>query len=1121
MDLLSSLLEKVKQKAQELGKNIRPAIQTGISNARGNIEAIANPQTRSTWFAGFNIKPEKIVTDVLSLSPGGTILQHPSVKPVAEAYIKNRYVEPVLNIPSSAKKLISPKSTLLERGQGALGVLGGAATLIPDPVHDVAMPVADLLIGTRAYQLKNKDKEVKPLEALVKGGIPAMTLEKHVGLGEALTTNPTGQAIGNIAQLPAALLLAHSVKPKKMEGVLKDVSKAVKEGKITLEEGQALLRAVKEKSKINMKGAATGGGIKAEMPSAFTGKKVRGVIKTAKESEFVDPVIKSMIRGEYVPKSNKETYQWAANLVNTNLEEAEKFVKKIPPSAETTAVASHLVKKYQDIGDFKKAEDLIEEIAQKATKAGQFNQAFSQWKLLTPEGMQRYAQRVIHEANEKMDVVSKAVRKILGKETRVELTNEDYKEINNWMKLAMKEPNEEVSARYVKKAFEVINKKLPWGISDVLDEFRYNNMLSNPLTHLRNFTSNAWQAYVIRPLDILFTKGPVKAAKYEVSAISSIPDAIENFAKTLKEGKRFKKMDVDELVSFGLEKPRVLGKYNVPSQLMEASDSLFSTIIESGEKAIGRTPEEAYKTAQKYLFREGLHPEGQGWVLNKIDDITRVFYGLRRVGLGWVIPFVRTPMNVAKQWIEYSPLGFSTIIGAADKKEQLVKALIGSTISLYGVKLALEDRITAQAPTDPLAKKLFYDSGKKPFSIRIGDVWVPTQSFGVYGFALSLPAIFKHYFEENPQSVNDDTIEKALKAVGGLAEYWANQTFVKNFGDFIRLISGDKDYTWTRNLVQPANQVKPWAGMMRYIATVVDPIFRKPKTLKETLISDIPFLTKQLPYYETTTGEPAKRNITNYIAPYAVGFANREYEDLYKTRMKQLKSNAQEKKIKEEAEKGIVKQQGEKIPLVINGEVKILDLSKIQPKEGETEYQKAVRRKKAFSYVDDILDSDLPVEKQGEILAKLGIDPEDASYYNIARQSSDIRYIWVKDEIGKYGDNRQEILNTLLSLRREVNGKKILSNEILDDLVEEGILSEEEGKYLKRVKYTKKGEVKVKLTGRGRSAKIKAPKIPTSTARFTFKTKPPKAAQIQSIRKRGSIARRGRIVNVARVRRYK
>ncbi|MCM8820300.1 MAG: hypothetical protein NC925_05860, partial [Candidatus Omnitrophica bacterium] len=166
--------------------------------------------------------------------------------------------------------------------------------------------------------------------------------------------------------------------------------------------------------------------------------------------------------------------------------------------------------------------------------------------------------------------------------------------------------------------------------------------------------------------------------------------------------------------------------------------------------------------------------------------------------------------------------------------------------------------------------------------------------------------------------------------------------------------------------------------------------------------------------------------------------SSKDKSSLYNLFLKKREENEEIKKLREEAEKGILKQKGEKIPIVINGEVKILDLSKIQPKEGETEYQKALRLKKAFSYVDEILDSDLPVEKQGEILAKLGIDPEDASYYNVARQSSDIKYIWVKDEIGKYGDNRQEILNTLVSFRREVNGKKILTNEIIDDLVDEG-----------------------------------------------------------------------------------
>lgn len=860
---------------------------------------------------------------------------------------------------------------------------------------------------------------------------------------------------------------------------------------------------------------------------ASTGLKERGVITTARESEFVDPVIKSIIRGEYRPKSNKEVYQWAGRLVNENVVEAEKFVEKMPVQAETTAVVSNLVRKYQEIGDFKKASEIIEKVSIKATKAGQFTQAFSQWKLLTPEGMQRFAEKVIREANENMGVISKAVRKVLGKE-RIELTNEDLSEINKWMKLSQKASSDEESAYYVRKAFEVINRRLPWGISDVLDEYRYNNMLSNPLTHLRNFSSNVWQAFVVRPLELLAQGKLGEATKYEIGAISAIPDAIDNFIKTLKEGKQLKKMDVDELTTFGLEKPRVLGRYNLPSQLMEAADSLFSTLIQGGELKRGRTAEEAYKTAEYYLFRQGLSPEGQGHLLNLIDEkITRPAYSLRKVGLGWAIPFIRTPMNFAKQWIEFSPVGFATIPGSQDKKSQVAKALIGSFVSLVGLKFALEDRVTGPAPTDPLAKKLFYDSGKKPFSVKIGDVWVPTQAFGSLGFALTLPAIIKHHYADRPSSVNDEFIERVVKSALGVLEYWSNQTFMQNLGDFIKLVSGDVDYTWTRNLVNTANQLKPLAGLMRYISKVVDPIYRKPRTLSETMISDIPFLTRFIPYHETTTGEPSRRLPINLILPYEIGVEDERagrLDRLYKNRMMQLKENAAAKKREERGYgAGLGEEKGVRVPVTVGGKVKILDLSKVVPRAGDSDHEKAVKRSGAFAYVDDILNSDLPVEDKARYLALIGIDPEDASYYNIARQDDHIKYLWVKDEISKYGNNRQEILHSLIKMRRDVNRRMILTDKVVNMLVDDGVLSGDEGLTMKKIKYTDEGKVKLKLTGRGKGVKIKkiglvrTLKASANPRRLRVKVKPIK---IGGITGKANVRSRGKILKVFGGKRY-
>lgn len=160
------------------------------------------------------ITPANVIRNAVSVLPGGQLLGNQLLKPTVNKYIQNRYVEPVKNIPNAFNQTFSPKSNLLTRGQGALGLLGGAATLVPDPVQDVAMPIYDLFKGTKAYQLANQGKKIGTFEALTKGGLPALTMEKPVGLGESLTSNKTGQMVGNLAELPLLLATTHKFTKK-------------------------------------------------------------------------------------------------------------------------------------------------------------------------------------------------------------------------------------------------------------------------------------------------------------------------------------------------------------------------------------------------------------------------------------------------------------------------------------------------------------------------------------------------------------------------------------------------------------------------------------------------------------------------------------------------------------------------------------------------------------------------------------------------------------------------------------------------------------------------------------------------------------------------------------------
>ncbi len=412
-------------------------------------------------------------------------------------------------------------------------------------------------------------------------------------------------------------------------------------------------------------------------------------------------------------------------------------------------------------------------------------------------------------------------------------------------------------------------------LAETIDEFRYNNMLSNPRTHLRNAYSNLFQALITRPATIA-AGGDVKGAgKYYVGLVKNIPKAIDDFAKSYKGEDFTKKPDLKRVGTNKL--PAII---TAPSRAMEASDKFFSALIKGGEAARGTDADEAIKIAEYSLFRQGLKPEGQGKVLNQIDNLTSGIYkmGKQFPALRWFVPFVQTPMNVAKQWIEYSPAGFSTMIGASNQKEQAVKAFLGSAATLMAAILAADGRTTWAAPVDSEEKELFYASGKKPYSVKVGDKWVSMQYFGPFAYAMGLPAAYRYHNDESNTALTDSQIDKIGKTITSMTSLLSGQTFLDGLDNFVQLIRGDADYTLPKNLGYTAGQMIPLQGLVRYISTIVDPVYRKSTGFVDQIKSGIPIMSKSLEGYTTPDGELSKREPQNYFTPFDITTAKLKYE---------------------------------------------------------------------------------------------------------------------------------------------------------------------------------------------------------------------------------------------------
>ncbi len=157
----------------------------------------------------------------------------------------------------------------------------------------------------------------------------------------------------------------------------------------------------------------------------------------------------------------------------------------------------------------------------------------------------------------------------------------------------------------------------------------------------------------------------------------------------------------------------------------------------------------------------------------------------------FIFPFVRIPANVFKAGVEYSPLGFSTLPGANNKTEQASKALMGTAVALGAWSLANSDRLTFGMPTSEKQRDAFTAAGLQPYSVKIGDKWIGYTKFHpIIGFNMALASAFKEALDK--KTVSDDQLDTVVTVAGKWLTHFANQSYVKQMGDFMSLSAGNE-----------------------------------------------------------------------------------------------------------------------------------------------------------------------------------------------------------------------------------------------------------------------------------------------------------------------------------------
>lgn len=303
---------------------------------------------------------------------------------------------------------------------------------------------------------------------------------------------------------------------------------------------------------------------------------------------------------------------------------------------------------------------------------------------------------------------------------------------------------------------QAIADQLPGTKAEKARAWRYLSMLLNPTTHLRNILGNVGQ-YALRnmknilgaPIEAMFL--PEGERTKAILTLSAADKALVGVARKdfnlvredLQAGGKYEDRNSIEdkrriFRSKGLEWIR---RKNMGA--LEGSDlifkknayiSSFAQYLKANKIDAANVTEDQTAAARKYAFQEALKAtytdaSKLAETLNRLEKQSPAL----GVAVGATIPFKKTPINILKRGVEYSPIGLirgiadlsfhvrNNKVSASQAIDEFCAGFTGSMVFALGMYLASAGILSATPPDDDPERKKNMDTatGAQNYSIKI------------------------------------------------------------------------------------------------------------------------------------------------------------------------------------------------------------------------------------------------------------------------------------------------------------------------------------------------------------------------------------------------------------------
>lgn len=639
----------------------------------------------------------------------------------------------------------------------------------------------------------------------------------------------------------------------------------------------------------------------------------------------------------YDKVTNKESLEKAFKKINDGgSSETLRWVKQDSKNANATDVAEGwiLLKQYADNGDYDSMVEVAKKMREIGTIAGQTVQAFNIMERMTPEGMVKYAQSELSEAYDKM-VKNKSKEWIDKYRKDFDLKPDEVKFIMDTMQEVQNMEDGYDKRVKLAEIQKLMTDKLPPEKGAKIRSWMRISMLFNPKTQVRNVAGNA----LIMPVNSfgdLFSSYADKLIAKKTGVRTTGTTNVKAMLKGIKKGAYEATNDYKKGINtkdmegnrFEISDGKSFSEKNLMGRTLNRTESLLNYVMDVGDRVFSEAAFENSLQNQLVLNNtteitqemiDIAHQEALSRTWNDNNNYTRFVLGVRKglnklnvngYGLGDVlIPFAKTPANLTKAIVDYSPAGLiSTINKGINLKRSLAngqytatmqhefvqslgKATAGTMLYILGIALAKAGITSGDSDDDKdTANFLKNTLGINSYSIKIGG-----KSF-TYDWAqpLAAPLSITANVVNSKSGDSKALLEGIVGSLDSAGSILLEQSFLQSINDVLNDNDGVVSGIINEILELPARAVPTFS---KQIADLVDGTQRtsfeygKPiQSAVNSIKAKIPFVSKTLNPAVDTMGREiqkygGKNNIFNvFLNPANVSTENisESAEEIYR-----------------------------------------------------------------------------------------------------------------------------------------------------------------------------------------------------------------------------------------------